>query len=68
MINEIAHNGQDKMFEDIKRILREISISEARSQIDKRQLSYRIRQYHKAYRIKQAQIKLRIQSQNTKNK
>ena len=68
MINEIAHNGQDKMFEDIKRILREISVSEARSQIDKRQLSYRIRQYQKAYRIKQAQIKLRIQSQNTKNK
>lgn len=68
MLTDIINRLQDKMITDLKRILREMSIQEARKQISVDQDKLRRRHSYDAYRAAYECKSRHMKSRTTKNR
>ena len=68
MITEIAHHGIEKMYSDIKRIIREQSFHQAQSRLYNTEWTHRMRQCRAAYTTAIERKIQRIRTENTKHK
>lgn len=68
MLTDIINRLQDKMITDLKRILREMSIQEARKQISVDQDKLRRRHSYDAYRAAYECKSRHMKSKTTKNR